>query len=81
LFSNEARPTIPNSICADVSQLIHDCFEQNPSRRPSFTEILSRLDKMDFRITPGVNSEKVRRFVTIVKSREKDLGIEIEDID
>jgi serine/threonine protein kinase len=78
---DEVRPTIPHYICADVSQLIQECFEQNPAKRPSFVEILSRLDKMDFQITPGVNSEKVRRFVTIVKSREKDLGIEIEDID
>jgi serine/threonine protein kinase len=78
---DEVRPAIPNYICAAVSQLIQECFEQDPAGRPSFIEILSRLDKMDFRITPGVNSEKVRRFVTIVKSREKDLGIQIEDID
>jgi serine/threonine protein kinase len=81
IIFNEARPTIPDSVCADVSQLIQDCFEPNPARRPSFIEILSRLDKLDFRITSGVKSEKVRQFVTIVKSREKDLGIEIEDID
>jgi TPR repeat protein len=78
---DEIRPRIPDSICADVSQLIQECFEQNPARRPTFVEILSRLDKMDFRITPGVKSETVRRFVTIVKSCEKELGIEIEDID
>jgi hypothetical protein len=34
---------------------------------------------MDFRITAGVDSAKVRRFVRAVRTREKELGIEIED--
>jgi hypothetical protein len=33
---------------------------------------------MDFRITAGVKTEKVRRFVEAVKAQEKKLGIEIE---
>jgi hypothetical protein len=81
LILNGAHPAIPDFVCRDVSQLIRDCFEQDPEERPSFGDILSRLDKMDFRITPGVKSEKVRRFVEAVKSREKDLEIEIEDTD
>jgi TPR repeat protein len=80
IIIDEARPVIPDFLCSDVKQLIHDCFEENADERPSFAELLFRLDKMDFRITPGVNSEKVRRFVDAVKSREKELGIEIEDI-
>jgi hypothetical protein len=34
---------------------------------------------MDFKITTGVNSVKVRRFVAAVKDREKALGIEIDE--
>jgi serine/threonine protein kinase len=78
---DNVRPDIPDFVCDDVASLIEDCWAENPDDRPSFVDILFRLDRMDFQITPGVKSGKVRRFVEAVKSLEKVLGIEIEDLD
>jgi serine/threonine protein kinase len=75
------RPPIPDYFCNDVKELINDCWAQKSHERPSFGEILYRLDRMDFQITPGVKSVKVRRFADAVKAREKELGIEIDDFD
>jgi hypothetical protein len=72
-----ARPYIPDDIDPKVKHLIEDCLKYKPYKRPSFETILSRLDKIGFQITVGVNSRKVRRFVTAVQDREKELGIEV----
>ena len=40
------RPTFDNNICpADVENLIKDCWEQNPSDRPSIKDLMSELDR------------------------------------
>jgi serine/threonine protein kinase len=78
IVMDSARPTIPDFVHRKVRRLICDCWKQKPDKRPSFEEILERLDEMDFRITAGVNSAKIRRFVKAVRDREKVLGIEIE---
>jgi serine/threonine protein kinase len=74
-----ARPAIPDSVSEEVKRLIDDCWKHKPRKRPPFEDILELLEETDFRITAGVDSAKVRRFVTAVKTREKELGIEIED--
>jgi serine/threonine protein kinase len=79
--SHKLRPLIPSFICNDMKELILNCWSNHPKDRPSFVEILFRLDRMDFQITGSVKSEKVRRFVNAVKSREKILGLEMNDFD
>jgi serine/threonine protein kinase len=79
IIVDRRRPLIPDFLCDDVRLLILRCWAPDPDERPSFVEILTELDDIDFRITPGVNSEKVRRFVNAVRAREKDLGIDIDD--
>jgi serine/threonine protein kinase len=71
------RPYIPDSVTPEVKLLIEDCLNPKPRKRPSFETILFRLDKIGFQITSGVNSRKVRRFVTAVKDREKELRIDL----
>jgi hypothetical protein len=75
---DHARPSIPSFVCSELKELIVDCWANEPYERPSFQDVLIRLDRMDFRITAGVKTEKVRRFVKAVKAQEKKLGIEIE---
>jgi serine/threonine-protein kinase CTR1 len=74
---NGARPDIPDSIAPNVKHLIEDCLKYKPEKRPSFETIFYRLDKIGFQITVGVNSRKVRRFVTAVQDREKELRIDV----
>jgi serine/threonine protein kinase len=42
----DMTPKIPQSCPCDVQTLILDCWKRDPSQRPSFDDILSRLDKM-----------------------------------
>jgi serine/threonine protein kinase len=74
-------PVIPDWIVPKVKEMILDCLNANPDERPSFTELLSQLNEIGFQITYKVNSVKVQKFVTAVKDREKQLGIEIDDIE
>jgi serine/threonine protein kinase len=78
---DHARPSIPSFVCNEVRELIVDCLANEPYDRPSFQDILIRLDRMDFRITARVKTEKVRRFMKAVKAQEKNLGIDIEAFD
>jgi serine/threonine protein kinase len=75
------RPGIPDWIAPNVKRIIRDCLEENPDNRPPFIEILWQLNEIGFEITNGVDSVKVQRFVTAVKKREKQLGIEIDDFE
>jgi serine/threonine protein kinase len=74
------RPDIPDFITSNVRSLILECWEEDPMDRPSFGEILSKLDGIGFKIVPEVRSSKVRKFVKAVKRREQELGIEIDDL-
>jgi len=39
------RPAIPGDMDKSVSNLLTRCWNQDPDRRPSFTELLKKLDK------------------------------------
>jgi serine/threonine protein kinase len=76
IILDEIRPDIPDSVSPEVKHLIEDCLKYESYKRPSFETILFRLEKIGFQITHGVNSRKIHQFVTAVKLREKELGID-----
>jgi serine/threonine protein kinase len=76
LICDEAHPDIPDSVAPNAKLLIEDCLKYKPDKRPSFDAILFRLDEIGFQITRGVNSRKVRQFMTAVNDRERELGID-----
>jgi serine/threonine protein kinase len=78
---DQLRPVIPltDFISGSVRDLICECLSEKASNRPSFAEILCQLEGMDFQITSGVRPAKVHRFVRMVKAREKEMGIDIDD--
>lgn len=45
-LSNGERPSIPRSADPEYARLITDCWQQDPARRPTFMECLSRLEAM-----------------------------------
>jgi len=44
LIDNGERPFLPAGVNPVFAQLIRDCWEEDPEKRPTFTEILLRLD-------------------------------------
>jgi serine/threonine protein kinase len=81
LIMDREQPDIAESIFPEVQHLIRDCLKYKPEKRPSFVEILDRLEQIGFKIGPKVNSAKVMKFVKAVKEREKLIGIEIDDLE
>ena len=39
------RPALPSDMEKSVSDLLKQCWEQNPEKRPSFNECIKKLDK------------------------------------
>ncbi len=40
------RPVIPDDCPAPYAQLMSDCWHEDPTKRPSFTEVLHRLEQL-----------------------------------
>jgi serine/threonine protein kinase len=64
---SSVRPVIP----LFVRQIITEAQSTKSQRLFSFVDIVDRLKKNHFQITPGVDSEEVSRFVTWVESSEQ----------
>jgi hypothetical protein len=58
LILEDARPDIPDFVLPEVGKLIRDCWATNPDDRPSFNQILRRLERMNFKLTANANSSK-----------------------
>jgi hypothetical protein len=54
-----------------TKELIRDCLALDYRRRPSFTEILQRLEAIGFKLIAGVNSVKIESFVTAIEHQER----------
>jgi hypothetical protein len=70
LLNDEWRPDIPTRVAPFVADLIADCWAQDPDNRPSFCEIVERLEAIHFRVFPEVNPAKIERFVRGVRALE-----------
>jgi serine/threonine protein kinase len=71
LIIDDKRPTIPAFVLPAVQKLIRKCWKRDPSRRPTFNQILNRLEVMQFKLTANVNSSKLFEFVQKVKDWEE----------
>jgi serine/threonine protein kinase len=54
---NGVRPVIPDSVSAEFRQLMNDCWAQDPGLRPTFREILERLEDPVF-VFPDTDVEE-----------------------
>jgi serine/threonine protein kinase len=62
------HPDIPDNLWPKTRALISDCLRMDSDDRPSFDKILGRLEAMQFKLMPGVNSSKVTKFVREIQS-------------
>jgi serine/threonine protein kinase len=79
VFLDGDRPVIPSGVEPSIRTLIEDCCGQSPLDRLPFEMILDRLKAIDFKVTAGVKSEKVREFVESVEKWERAHGLEINE--
>jgi serine/threonine protein kinase len=79
IMTEQLRPEIPESVFPETRQLIRNCWSEDPDDRPSFREVLARLERIRFRIAPGVRAEKVFQFVKAVRTQERRFSIEIDE--
>jgi TPR repeat protein/tRNA A-37 threonylcarbamoyl transferase component Bud32 len=61
LVSRGERPGIPLTVSYFFTQLITECWEQDPRRRPTFSVIIDRL-LSDDRFLPGVQGDVYREY-------------------
>jgi serine/threonine protein kinase len=67
LIMEDARPDIPDFVVPEVAKLMRDCWATDPDDRPSFNQILRRLERINFKLTANVNTSKLSEFVKKVK--------------
>jgi hypothetical protein len=64
------RPHIPDFVPKNVKELIEDRWATNTADRPTFGQIVFRLEQMQFKLTAGVNSTKVAALVNQIEEWE-----------
>jgi hypothetical protein len=64
------RASFPDSMTDNMKSLISRCWAQNPDDRPSFSDIMTELKGIEFKILPGVDSRRVRTFLSDVERKE-----------
>jgi serine/threonine protein kinase len=72
MIRTDERPEIPESVPPAAKKLITDCWATKPNERPSFEEIVDRLEEMKFKVFENVNSTKLSRFMNKIKEWEND---------
>jgi hypothetical protein len=63
LVLDDARPDIPDFVLPEVGKPIRDYWATDPDDRPSFHQILRRLERMNFKLRANVNSSKLSEFL------------------
>eukprot|EP01087_Luapelamoeba_hula_P020228 TRINITY_DN686_c0_g1_i1.p1 TRINITY_DN686_c0_g1~~TRINITY_DN686_c0_g1_i1.p1 ORF type:complete len:603 (-),score=134.60 TRINITY_DN686_c0_g1_i1:128-1936(-) len=67
IIDNHTRPPIPKGLDSSFEALINDCWHPEPAKRPSFGQILDRLD--DVLINVAIKDEKGRKIWHQMRSK------------
>jgi len=68
VIDNHKRPPFPDSIDPGLRALVEACWAPNPKKRPSFAEILDRLDEALINIS--IKDEKGREMWKAMKNKD-----------
>ena len=66
------RPPIPSEMPPAYKNLIESCWAKNARQRPTFREIVNKIESDDSFITEDVNRDKFLDYVNFVKNFVKD---------
>jgi hypothetical protein len=61
------RAEIPSGVLANSKGLIENCWSENPSKRPSFSEIWVMIKGCDFELLGGVKRAEIRSFLACIE--------------
>ena len=78
---NGCRPEIPSYLPEAYKQLIEDCWEQDPIKRPSFENILERLRTDESFITPLVDNNDFLDYIDFIDNYKTTFGNKVIKID
>jgi serine/threonine protein kinase len=70
LHAREERPNIPEGVSPTISGLIQRCWSPEGRNRPTFEEIYSELEGIEFVFFDDVDTEVVFDYVRTIKSQE-----------
>jgi serine/threonine protein kinase len=68
------RPVLPDATDAVVKDIITKCWAVEAGDRYSFTQIWGMLQEIRFKLTPDVDSDRVRQYVATVEREVAELG-------
>jgi serine/threonine-protein kinase len=68
LAGERTRPELPATMRSEVQNLIGRCWSVEVNERPSFSEIWTALEGIEFRISEGVDSSAVLTYVSDIRS-------------
>jgi serine/threonine protein kinase len=71
LVRTGTRAELPPGMSEEVKSLITRCWQGDPDRRPSFSDILRDLEQIDFKILPDVDSSAVKKFVKEIRCEQE----------
>ena len=83
IINRQLRPTIPSHTPPLYAKLITDCWQANPQKRPSFTEILKKLSTIQLELAPELTKKKraVKKEIQTQPARVSSLFIDKKQFD
>jgi serine/threonine protein kinase len=67
LAITRTRAELPPEMSSDVKSLVTRCWSGDPDSRPSFSDIQRDLERLEFKIVPGVDSAAVKQFLSDIR--------------
>jgi serine/threonine protein kinase len=71
LVLTNRRADLPDAMPEAMKTLIKQCWAEDPDDRPSFHDILSELERIQFQIHPQVKWPAVKEFLADIRSSPK----------
>jgi ubiquitin C len=68
-IATSVRPKLPLALDRSCRRMIKRCWSSEPALRPSFDDIFEFLVKINFKLTPAVDSDKVLDFLAVAGSQ------------
>jgi serine/threonine protein kinase len=69
-ITKKPPPPMPKTVTLVSRELIAGCWKKDPEQRLSFRDVVDDLKKAEFKVLPGVQTEKVMAYVAEIETKE-----------